>query len=148
MAWSYPAVKSRFREILVQHGQDIYLRRRCTSCTQTGPYAKYDDNCVVCAGTGYEQTLERYTMRRMVIGNQYSYAKSMGKFPQGIIVDEGDYFFCEESVQPKHGDIIYDFDYALNRWIPFEINKVLPRRWDNRIVFYNCAVSIREGSDT
>lgn len=148
MAWTFPAIKQRFKEIITNHGQDVYLRRRCVSCAQTGPYAKYDPSCSACGGTGYNKTLERYTMRRMIIGNQYSFAKSMGKFPQGIILDEGDYFFCEAEVAPKYGDLLYDFDYALNKWLPYEINKVLPRRWDNRVLFYNCAVSLREGSDT
>jgi hypothetical protein len=146
--WRYPALQRRFKEILVEHGQDVYLRRRCTSCSQTGPYAKYDDLCEVCGGTGYAQTLEKFTMRKMIVGTQYSFFKAMGIFASGVILDEGCYFFCEGNVNPKYGDLIYDFDYATNTWIPYEINKVLERRYDKRVLFYNCAVRLREGTDT
>lgn len=146
--WKYPALQKKFKDILTEYGQDVYLRRRCTSCSQSGPYAKYDNNCTVCGGTGYHQKLEKYTMRKMVVGTQYSFLKSMGIFASGVILEEGCYFFCEGSVAPKVGDIIYDFNYATSTWTPYEINKALERRYDKRIIFYNCAVRIREGTDT
>jgi len=148
MAWNYYTLQRKFRDILIAHGQNVYLRRRCTSCSQTGIAAKYDDDCEVCGGTGYAQRLEGYTMRKMIVGTQFSFPTALAREAPGVILDEGSYFFCEPEVAPKYGDIIYDLNNATAQWEPYEINKVLERRWDNRVLFYNCACKIKEGSDT
>jgi RecJ-like exonuclease len=147
MASTYQAIVTRFKEILVEHGQDTYLRRRCTSCSQTGSRAKFDKNCIVCSGTGFKTTLERYTMRKMVVGNQWSFAASLGVEGSGVILAEGTYFFAEANVNPKYGDLVYDFDNATHLWECFEVSKALERRWDNRVVFYSLACRLKEGSD-
>jgi hypothetical protein len=97
---------------------------------------------------GYDSGLERYTMRKMIVGNQYSYSASMGLFSSGFILDEGCYFFCQPEVAPKYGDLIYDFNNATCGWECYEVSKVLERRYDNRVLFYTCACRIKEGSDT
>jgi hypothetical protein len=103
----------------------------------------YDDNCLVCHGTGYKQVLERYTMRKWIVGAQSSFAVSMGMTDVGPKLDEGTYFFMESEVSPKEGDLIYDWDDATQSFDVYEVNKPIERRYDNRILFYVAAGEIK-----
>jgi hypothetical protein len=85
-------------------------------------------------------------MRKMVVGTQSSMPVSLGQFPSGMIVGEGCYFFCESTVMPKYGDIIYDFNNATLEWEAFDVKKVIERRYDNRVLFFTCACEIRDVS--
>jgi len=143
MAWTYPALQAKFRDILTKHGQNAYLRRRCTSCVQSGPFMDYDDNCSNCGGTGYKQIVERYTMRKWIIGAQNSFPQSMQMTEVGPKIDEGTYFFCEYDVNPREGDLIYDWNNSTQSFDVYEIGKVLERRWDNRVLFYACTGEIK-----
>lgn len=148
MNYTYYTLQRKFRDILMNHGQNVYLRRRCAECSQGGINAKYDDDCEICGGTGYHQKLEGYTMRKMIVGTQFSFPSAMGREAFGIVLDEGSYFFCDVNVSPKYGDLIYDLNNSTQQWEAYEINKVLERRFDDRVLFYNCACEIKEGSDT
>jgi hypothetical protein len=144
MAWTFAALQAKFKSILTLHGQNTYLRRRCISCSQTGKDADYQDDCIVCGGTGFAQKLEGYTMRKMIVGTQSSLPVSLERFPTGMIIGEGCYFFCENTVNPRYGDIIYDFNNATLEWDSFDIKKVIERRYDSRVLFYTCACEARE----
>lgn len=146
MSLSYQNLKTRFHKIMIDHGKDVFLRRRCSSCSQTGAYAKFPDDCEECGGVGYVQTLERYTMRKQIVGTQGSWPNTLHVFPTGVILGEGCYFFCEAEVLPKYGDLIYDQDSSTNEWTVYEVNKALERRYDSRVLFWNLACDIREGS--
>lgn len=143
MPWTFDALQTNFRNILVKHGQNAYLRRRCVSCSQSGPYARYDDNCTVCGGTGYHQELELYTMRKMIVGTQTGFVTAAVSGRVGPKLSQGTYFFCEGSVNPKFGDLIFDENVATQKMECYEINDVLDRRYDFRILFFNCACQIR-----
>jgi hypothetical protein len=144
MAWTFPALEVKFRNILIKYGQNAYLRRRCITCRQSTPNADYSDNCPVCHGKGYSQTVEHYTMRKQVIGSVNSFPSGMGMTDVGPKLDEGTYFFCEPEVGPRYGDLIYDWNNATLEFDVYEISKVLERRYDNRVLFYTCATEIRE----
>jgi RecJ-like exonuclease len=143
MSWTFETLQANFKRILFKHGQNAYLRRRCVSCSQTGPYAHYDDNCPVCGGTGYSQTLELYTMRKMIVGTQTGFVTSEVFSKTGPKLDQGTYFFCEGSVNPKFGDLIYDQNAGTGKMECYEINDALDRRYDYRVLFWNCACQIR-----
>ena len=146
MSYTFNSLSKKVKYILTKYGQDAYLRRRCTYCSQEGDRGKYSDDCEYCGGTGYVQVLQRYTMRKMVVGNQFSFPNALGIKGMGVVISEGTYFFCEGNVNPRYGDIIYDWNNATQEWEIYEINKVLERRYDNRVLFYNCACQIREGA--
>jgi hypothetical protein len=144
MAWTKPALEKKFKQILTKYGQNVYLRRRCISCSQSAPYADYDDNCPVCSGKGFNQVLERYTMRKMVVGSQSAFPAGMQMTDTGPKLDEGVYFFCEAEVKPKVGDLIYDLNNATQEQEAYQINKVLERRYNDSVLFYNCAGEIKK----
>jgi hypothetical protein len=140
---SYERLNKKFHNILKTHGKDVYLRRRCL-CDQSGPNQTYSDSCPECGGTGFVQTIERHTMRMQLIGTQTAYISAMGLFDTGIVLGEGNYFYCLGSVLPKYGDLIYDFAPSENRYRCYQIEKALERRFDDRILFYTCACNLKE----
>lgn len=144
MSWSYETLTRKLTSILTTHGKDVYLRRRCRSCSQSGERSKYDPTCTVCGGKGYVQTIERHTMRKQIVGTQFSWPDSLRVFGAGVILEEGTYFYCLGSVHPVYGDLIYDFNEATSSWECFEINKALERRYDHRVLFYTCAANLKE----
>lgn len=146
MALSYTYLVNKFRSILIEYGKDVYLRRRCISCTQSGDRAKYDDNCTVCGGTGFHQVAQRYTMRKMIVGSNFSFPTAMGIFASGVIFQEGTYFYCEASVLPKTGDIIYDWCEATASYDSYIIEKAIAHNYDSRVLYYTCSGEIREGT--
>lgn len=148
MSYTYSRVGSKFRDMLRNHGQDLFLRRRCTNCSQSGSHAKYDDDCTYCHGTGYVATLEKHTMRKMIVGTQWSYTTSMGIKGMGVVLAEGCYFFCLPEVKPRHGDIIYDWNNSTDSWERYIVSKVMERRWDDRNVYLTLSCELQEGTDT
>lgn len=144
MSWSYPNLQKKFKSILIEHGQDVLLRRRCISCSQSSPNARYDDTCRVCGGTGYHQTLERYTMRKQIVGTDNSFPNTAELTNTGMKLQEGTYFFCEGAVKPKYGDLIYDWNNATDQFDVYEISKVLERRYGSQqVLFFTCASEIK-----
>lgn len=144
MALTYNNIALKVRNILTTHGQDVYFRRRCAQCTQSGERVKYDKDCVYCHGFGYVQELERHTMRKQIVGSMMGYPSSTMPMEMGMLQSESTYFFCLPDVRPKIGDLIYDFNNGTLEYDCYEIKKAMERRYDSRVVYWTCATEIKE----
>jgi hypothetical protein len=140
----YINMKKKFESILREYGETIHLRRRCLVEQSMLPYGQHPNDCTGCHGKGYTRVLEAHTMRYMIVGSRSGYTMASREIDTGIVIDEGEYFFCLPEVMPKEGDIIYAWKKNYERYFIYEIEKALPRTLGDHILFWTCACNLRK----